>query len=151
MRLLDGIHHIAFITSDMDRLISFYERIFEARVTLDLEEEGLRHVFIEVGPNTLLHPFEVPGIEAPGEQPLFHRGRIDHFAFHASSEEVFRELRRRLVAEGAADGTVTDMGSLLTVSFTDPDLVWHEVVWAKPGVPTEAGLKRTEWTTIEMP
>src|SRR5215208_1972187 len=63
MRLLDGIHHIAFITSDMDRLISFYERIFEARVTLDLEDEDLRHVFIEVGPNTLLHPFEVPGIE----------------------------------------------------------------------------------------
>jgi len=56
MRLLDGIHHIAFITSDMDRLISFYKRLFEARVTLDLEEEGLRHVFIEVGPNTLLHP-----------------------------------------------------------------------------------------------
>jgi catechol 2,3-dioxygenase-like lactoylglutathione lyase family enzyme len=48
---LDGIHHVAFLTSDMDRLISFYERIFEARVTLDLEEEGLRHVFIEVGPH----------------------------------------------------------------------------------------------------
>jgi catechol 2,3-dioxygenase-like lactoylglutathione lyase family enzyme len=42
MRLLDGIHHVAFLTSDMDRLISFYERIFEARVTLDLEEEGLQ-------------------------------------------------------------------------------------------------------------
>jgi catechol 2,3-dioxygenase-like lactoylglutathione lyase family enzyme len=150
MRLLDGIHHIAFITSDMDRLISFYERIFEARVTLDLEEEGLRHVFIEVGPNTLLHPFEVPGIEAPGEQPLFHRGRIDHFAFHASSEEVFRELRRRLVAEGVADGTVTDMGSLLTVSFTDPDEGWHEVVWAKPGVSSGATTKLVDWGTVEM-
>ena len=65
MRLLDGIHHVAFITSDMDRLIAFYERIFEAQVTLDLEEEGLRHVFIEVGPNTLLHPFEVPVSSPP--------------------------------------------------------------------------------------
>ena len=74
---------MAFITSDMDRLISFYELLFEARVTLDLEEEGLRHVFIEVGEHTLLHLFQVPGIEPPGEQPIFHRGRLDHFAFNA--------------------------------------------------------------------
>jgi catechol 2,3-dioxygenase-like lactoylglutathione lyase family enzyme len=147
---LDGIHHVAFITPDMDRLISFYERIFEARVTLDLEEEELRHVFIEVGPSTLLHPFEVPGIEVPGEQPMFHRGRLDHFAFNASSEEVFRDLRRRIVAEGAGDGTVTDMGSLLTVSFTDPDGAWHEVVWAKPGVSSGATTKLVEWETFEM-
>jgi hypothetical protein len=52
---------------------------------------------------------------------MFHRGRLDHFAFNAVSEEVFRELRRRIVAEGAGDGTIADMGSLLTVSFTDPD------------------------------
>jgi hypothetical protein len=41
--LLDDIHHPTFITADMDRLISFYERVFEARTTVDLEEEGLRH------------------------------------------------------------------------------------------------------------
>ena len=34
MRLLDDIHHVTFITSDMDRLIDFYERVFGGRVTL---------------------------------------------------------------------------------------------------------------------
>jgi catechol 2,3-dioxygenase-like lactoylglutathione lyase family enzyme len=47
MQLLNDIHHLTFITADMNRLICFYERIFGARVTVDLEEEGLRHAFIE--------------------------------------------------------------------------------------------------------
>ena len=151
MHLLNGIHHLTFVTSDMDRLIGFYERVFGARVTVDLEEEGLRHAFIEVGPRTVLHPFQAPGVEPPGPQPMFGRGRLDHFALDAASEEAFRELRRRIVAEGAGDGAVTDMGSLLNLGFTDPDGGEHEVVWVKPGVPVKAGLRRAEWSTAETP
>jgi catechol 2,3-dioxygenase-like lactoylglutathione lyase family enzyme len=149
--LLNDIHHLTFITADLDRLIAFYERVFGARVTVDLEEEGLRHAFIEVGPHTVLHPFQVPGVEPPGSEPMFQRGRLDHFALNAASEEAFRELRRRVVAEEAGDGLVTDMGSLLNFGFTDPDGGQHEVVWVKPGVPVEAGLRRVEWSRFEMP
>ena len=35
MALLDDLHHLAFITGDMDRLIAFYHRVFDARVTFD--------------------------------------------------------------------------------------------------------------------
>jgi catechol 2,3-dioxygenase-like lactoylglutathione lyase family enzyme len=150
MKLLNDIQHLTFITADMDRLIAFYEHVFEARVTVDLEEEGLRHAFIEVGPHTVLHPFQVPGVEPPGHQPMFQRGRLDHFALNATSEEAFCELRRRVVTEGAGDGVVTDMGSLLSFGFTDPDGGRHEVVWVKPGVPAEAMLKRVDWARVEM-
>ena len=150
MRLVDDLHHLTFVTSDMDRLIAFYERIFDAHVTLDLEEDGLRHAFIEIGPRTVLHPFQVPGVEPPGYEPMFQRGRLDHFALRAAGEEEFQELRRRIVAEGAGDGVVTDMGSLLLFSFTDPDGGGHEVVHVKPGVPVEAGIRRAEWTTVEL-
>jgi catechol 2,3-dioxygenase-like lactoylglutathione lyase family enzyme len=150
MKLLNDIHHLTFITADMDRLISFYKRIFEAQVIVDLEEEGLRHAFIEVGPHTVLHPFQIPGVEPPGQQPMFQRGRLDHFALNAASEEAFRELRRRIVAEEASDGVVTDMGSLLLFSFLDPDKARHEVVWKKPGIPVEAGFKRADWKTVEL-
>lgn len=78
MQLLNDIHHLMFVTSDMDRLIAFYERVFGARTTVDLREEGVRHAFIEVGPHTVLHPFQVPGIEPPGPLPFFQRGRLDH-------------------------------------------------------------------------
>ena len=150
MRLLNGIHHLTFVTSDMYRLIAFYERVFGARVTVDLEEEDLRHAFIEVGPHTVLHPFQVPGVEPPGPWPMFGRGRLDHFALNAASEEAFREILRRVVEEGAGDGAVTDMGSLLNFGFTEPDGGEHEVVWVKPGVPVEAGLRRAEWSAVEM-
>ena len=148
--LLNDIHHLTFVTSDMDRLISFYERLFGARTTVDLEEEGLRHAFIEVGPHTVLHPFEVPGLEPPGPLPMFRRGRLDHFALGAASEEAFRELHRRIAAEGAIDSEVTDMGSMLLFSFLDPDEGRHEVVWTKPGVPVEAGLRQAEWKTVDL-
>jgi catechol 2,3-dioxygenase-like lactoylglutathione lyase family enzyme len=151
MALLKGMHHLTFLTADMDRLIGFYERIFEAQVTLDLTEEGLRHAFIQVGPGTMLHPFQVPGVEAPQESPpMFQRGRLDHFALDAASVETFREIRRRLVAEGQYVSEVTDMGSLLIFTFADPDGGMQEVVWVKPGVPVEQGIRRADWTVVEM-
>ena len=150
MNLIQDIHHLTFVTADMDRLIGFYARIFEADVTLDLTEDSLRHAFIEVGPHTVLHPFEVPGVEPPGRQPMFQRGRLDHFALNAASFEAFRELHRRRADEGALDGDVIDMGPLLLLNFTDPDGGQHEVVWKKPGVPVANGLRREAWTTVDM-
>jgi catechol 2,3-dioxygenase-like lactoylglutathione lyase family enzyme len=151
--LVDNLHHVAFLTADLDRLIAFYERIFDARVTLDREDGSppLRHAFIEIGPLTVLHPFEVRGVEVPGRQPMFERGRLDHFALNAASEEAFREIGRRLIAEGAnatEGGLVTDMGSMLSFSFHDPDGGWHEVIWVKPGRP---GVERPgDWRMIEL-
>jgi catechol 2,3-dioxygenase-like lactoylglutathione lyase family enzyme len=151
MALLNGIHHLTFLTADMDRLVSFYERVFDAAVFLDLEEEGLRHAFIQVGPGTVLHPFQIPGVEPPSEPlPMFSRGRLDHFALNAISEEAFRDLRQRIVAEGASEGEVIDMGSLLNFTFTDPDGASHEVVWVKPDVPVEEGIRRQDWKTVAM-
>jgi catechol 2,3-dioxygenase-like lactoylglutathione lyase family enzyme len=154
--LVDDLHHLAFLTADLDRLIAFYQRIFDARVTLDREDGDppLRHALIEIGPHTSLHPFEVPGVDLPGRQPIFERGRLDHFALNAASEEAFREIRRRLIGEQAhatEDGLVTDMGSLLSISFHDPDDAWHEVVWVKPNAPPEGGLLPPgEWRMIEL-
>jgi catechol 2,3-dioxygenase-like lactoylglutathione lyase family enzyme len=152
MELLNDLHHMTFLTGDMDRLIAFYKRIFDARVTLDRVEEGpprRRHAFIEIGPHTVLHPFQVDGVQPPGREPIFARGRLDHFALNAASEEAFREIRRRLLAEQAEStpgGLVTDMGSMWSFSFYDPDGGWHEVMWVTPGEPFKGGLTRPdEW------
>jgi catechol 2,3-dioxygenase-like lactoylglutathione lyase family enzyme len=151
--LVNDLHHMTFLTADMDRLIAFYERIFDARVTLDRTDDGRRHAFIEIGPHTVLHPFEVTGAAVPGRQPIFQRGRLDHFALNAVDEEAFREIRRRLIAEGAnatEGGLVTDMGSLLSFSFHDPDGGWHEVIWVKPGVSEERLERPSEWKMIDL-
>lgn len=56
--------------------------------------------YLEIGPHTLLHSFGVSGAEVPGRQPILWRGRLDHFALNAASEETFREIRRRIISEG---------------------------------------------------
>lgn len=151
MQLVDGVHHLTFLTDDMDRLVAFYVRVFEAEVTLDMTEEGLRHVFLKVGPTTVLHPFELlngPGPPAPS--PMFRRGRLDHFALLAPSERAFRELRRRIEAEGSADGDVRDMGSLWIMGYVDPDGAAHEVIPQRPGLTDADVRERAEWTTVAI-
>ena len=148
MSLVNNIHHLTFVTEDMDRLIAFYKRIFDANVTLDLTEGPVRHVFIEVGDRTVLHPSQLPDASPPGFLPMFQRGRLDHFALNASSEEAFREIHRRVVSEGRDDGVVIDMGLMLLFSFTDPDNGLHEVVWWKPNG-NHDGIMQEDWKYIK--
>ena len=133
MSLAEGIHHATWLTEDIDRLTGFYERVLEASKTLDMTEEGVRHVFLEVGPTTVLHPFQFldgpPLPPAPGT--MFQRGRLDHFALWATSKEAFVEIRRRVEAEGAADGDVRDMTAMWIMGFNGPDGFYVEVIWRR--------------------
>ena len=152
VRLCEGVHHLTFLTEDIDRLVGFYGRVFDAPKTLDMTEEGVRHVFLEVGPTTVLHPFQIldgpPLPEAPGV--MFRRGRLDHFALLAASRDAFVALRRRIESEGAADGDVRDMETMWIMGFHDPDGCYVEVIWRKPAVPDTDTLPRSDWTTVEL-
>ena len=46
--------------------------------------------------------------------------------------EAFEEIRRRLMARGAADDFVTDFGPILSMFFRDPDGLEAEVCVANP-------------------
>ncbi len=152
MALTTGAHHVATLTADLDRLIAFYEQVFDATVTADLREEGLRHAFLDLGGSFFLHPFEIPGVDVPqGELPMFARGRIDHLALQATSEDVFWDLRERIHAAGASDGLVTDMGVLLSAGFTDPDGLWGEVCWDRPPDPARGHGEKAGWSYIAYP
>jgi len=152
MRLVDGVHHVTFLTEDIERLSAFYRRVLDAKTTLDLTEEGVRHVFLTIGPVTVLHPFQIldgPVLpSAPGT--MFQRGRVDHFALSAPSEEAFREIRRRVETEGVADGDVRDMRTMWIMGFYDPDGLYVEVVWRKPGLADSETLPRAEWETVDL-
>ena len=123
-----GIHHVATVTSDLDRLIDFYTSVFDAEVTLDMDEDEARHAMIDLGGGLLLHPFELPESEhAHGSAEMFERGHIDHLAIGVEDQERFEQIRSRLVTTGACDGTLTDFGMVRTVWFTDPDGMGCEI------------------------
>jgi catechol 2,3-dioxygenase-like lactoylglutathione lyase family enzyme len=152
VKLVAGVHHVTFLTEDVERLSAFYGRVLDADTTFDLTEEGVRHVGLAVGPATILHPFQLLDGPAPPPAPgtMFERGRLDHFALSAPSEEAFREIRRRIEAEGVADGEVRDMRTMWIMGFHDPDGFYVEVVWRKPGLPDSETLLRAEWETVDL-
>lgn len=146
MALLDGMNHLASMTNDLHRLATFYAEVFDVPVIAELEEEGLRHAMLQVGTNTVLHAFEIVDAPAPpGPDPMFERGRLDHFGLNASSEAAFHELRRRAVVAGASNGEIVDFGPAWSFSFTDPDGNENEIVWTKPDRTWDTMLRRTQW------
>lgn len=60
MPLTDGFSHVASVTDDVDRLVGFYHRVFDAPLLFDMEEEGIRHAAVDVGAGVVLHAFRVP-------------------------------------------------------------------------------------------
>jgi catechol 2,3-dioxygenase-like lactoylglutathione lyase family enzyme len=146
--LLNGFNHVAVLTSDTERLQAFYTEVFDAQVLRDGPEVDdhpeVRMTVIHVGPTAELNVFEIAGnTEAERQTPIFGRGRLDHLALQADSLDAFEEIRRRLIARGAADEFVTDFGPILSVFFRDPDGLECEVCVtnpdARPGVHNPPG------------
>jgi catechol 2,3-dioxygenase-like lactoylglutathione lyase family enzyme len=132
--LLNGINHVAILTKDTQRFVDFYREVFEAEVVGEqrMGDEGVL-TFVRIGQVSEINLFEVFGnTEAERQTPMFGRGRIDHLGLQADSLQAFEEIRRRLIAQGAADEFVTDFGPVLSMFFTDPDGLEGEVCVGNP-------------------
>jgi catechol 2,3-dioxygenase-like lactoylglutathione lyase family enzyme len=151
MQLVQGFSHIATVTDDMDRLIAFYQRVFDAHVLYDLEEEGMRHAVIDVGGGAL-HAFQVPWVQGDDRREIFERGRTDHYGITVPTVEALLEVRRRLEAEGdgVTDSQIRDFGPVYSLHFADPDGVNLEVNLFKPTWGTEPMLHRADWTVVDF-
>ncbi|HUI49154.1 MAG TPA: VOC family protein [Acidimicrobiia bacterium] len=143
--LLDGVNHVAIITDDTERFVKFYEEVFDATVSHREDIGPGTLTIVDIGPRTELNVFEVQGGAQPGlvRGSMFGNGPIDHIGLQAANRDAFVEIRRRLIARGAADGFVTDFGRAHSVFFRDPDglagevLLWlsHDAPVHPPGTP----------------
>ncbi len=150
--LLDGVNHVALLTQDTERLSRFYTEIFDAPGARTIEQQpGFKLSLIDIGEGCELNVFEIVGnVEADRQTPMFGRGRIDHMGLQAASLEAFEEIRRRLIACGAAEDFVTDFGPVFSVFFVDPDGLEGEVLVsnpdAAPGVFNPPGTRATRFS-----
>jgi catechol 2,3-dioxygenase-like lactoylglutathione lyase family enzyme len=126
--LLHSLNHVACVTRDLDALIAFYEEVFDATH----ERFPGDHAFIRIGETTVLHVFERTELAEAVDARPFHHGPIDHLAFEAADLDAFTTARERLAARGCAAEDVTDFGTLVSVHFTDPDGLLHELALWKP-------------------
>lgn len=126
--LLDGINHVAVITEDTERFVSFYKDVFDATVSRTEEIGPGKLTIVDVGPKNELNVFEMQELGPQTRGSMFSHGPIDHIGLQAKDKASFDEIRRRLMAKGATDGFVTDFGTALSVFFVDPDGLEGEVL-----------------------
>jgi catechol 2,3-dioxygenase-like lactoylglutathione lyase family enzyme len=119
--LLSGVNHVAIVTSDLNRFIDFYARMFGVEQVFR-EDQPFRHAILRTGPNSWLHPAEVAGNPNASASPkMFQRGHLDHIALGAASREAFETMRQRLIEARASSGEIEDLGAFHAVWFKDPD------------------------------
>src|SRR5262245_31443328 len=97
-----GVHHLALLSSDVERTITFYQDVLEFPLT-DLFEnrdyQGSTHFFFDIGHGNLLAFFDLPGLDLDGYAEVL--GGLHHLAISVDSER--REyLRAKLEAAGIA-------------------------------------------------
>jgi catechol 2,3-dioxygenase-like lactoylglutathione lyase family enzyme len=150
--LTNGFNHVAVLTADTERFVSFYTDVFGAEVlgAQDMGGHGTL-TFVKVGNHSEFNVFEVPGnTEAERQTPMLGRGRLDHLALQAASLESFEEIRRRLMEREAADDFVTDFGPVLSMFFRDPDGLECEVCVenpdARPGIFNPPGTRAARYS-----
>lgn len=122
MTLITGINHVAVITADLDRFLSFYRNVFELPLLFEERTPAFQHAILRAGESSWLHPVSVSGNPHGAALPdMFGRGHLDHIALTAASPEAFAVICRRLVERGASDGTIEDLGAFHALWFRDPD------------------------------
>ena len=128
--MIDGVNHIAVMTDDLDRFVEFYADVFDLELVFTEDTPAFRHAILRTGPNSWIHPAEVLDANPhnAASSAMFDRGHLDHLALTASDAESFAVARKRLVARGASDGSIDDLGAFHSTWFTDPDGMQVELV-----------------------
>lgn len=120
--LIGAINRVAIVTRNLDRFVAFYRDVLDLEPVWREVTPQMRHAILRSGPLSWLQAVEVPeNGHGTASDRMFQRGHLDRIALTAASPESFAELRRRLVACGASDGHVDDLGAFQALQFTDPD------------------------------
>lgn len=120
--LIHSLNHAAIQTDDLGRFLDFYCGVLGLEHVFSEDSPSLRHAIVRCGPQSWLHPFQMSTTAAaPAREKSTGRARLDHIALTVGTAKAFSDLRRRLMACGASDGRIDDLGSFQTMSFEDPD------------------------------
>jgi catechol 2,3-dioxygenase-like lactoylglutathione lyase family enzyme len=96
--MISGIHHAAFLTSDLARSRAFYEGVLGLQLASNRPQMSFEGVWYDVAPNQQIHLMQLPNPEAGLQRPV-HGGRDRHVALAVQNLE---RLRARLDAAGIA-------------------------------------------------
>jgi catechol 2,3-dioxygenase-like lactoylglutathione lyase family enzyme len=119
-----GLHHVACLSSDVERTVRFYQDVLEFPLT-DLFENrdyrGSNHFFFDIGNGNLLAFFDFPGLDlGPYAEVL---GGLHHIAISVTPER-WEHLKAKLDAARVP----YQLESGTSIYFRDPDGVRLELI-----------------------
>ena len=95
-----GVHHVALLSTDVERTIAFYQDLLEFPLTALFENrdyKGSTHFFFDIGNGNLLAFFDFPGLDlGPYAEVL---GGLHHLAISVEPER-WEHLRGKLMSAG---------------------------------------------------
>src|SRR3954469_14951563 len=95
-----GLHHLALLSSDVERTIRFYQDLLEFPLTEIFENRdyrGSNHFFFDIGNGNLLAFFDFPGLDlGPYAEVL---GGLHHVAISVEPDR-WADLKAKLDAAG---------------------------------------------------
>jgi catechol 2,3-dioxygenase-like lactoylglutathione lyase family enzyme len=147
-----GINHLALMSSDMDRTISFYRDVLGMPLvkTIDFHNGRGKHYFFDIGGGDCIAFFEFPGAGGPVDARTHARmagtpGMMHHVAFDVANEDI-DAYRQRLVERGievtevvnhddterGASAEVNATTFVRSIYFRDPDGIQLEfAAWSR--------------------
>ena len=112
-----GVHHVALISSDVERTVRFYQDLLELPLTDMFENrdyQGSTHFFFDIGHGNALAFFDLPGLDLGDYAEVL--GGLHHLAISVEPER-WAHLKAKLDDAGIPyqhiDGT--------SIYFRDPD------------------------------
>jgi catechol 2,3-dioxygenase-like lactoylglutathione lyase family enzyme len=112
-----GVHHVALLSSDVERTVDFYQGLLEFPLTDMFENrdyQGSTHFFFDIGNGNAIAFFDLPGLDlGPYAEVL---GGLHHLAISVEPER-WAHLKAKLDAAGIEYAHID--GS--SIYFRDPD------------------------------
>jgi catechol 2,3-dioxygenase-like lactoylglutathione lyase family enzyme len=119
-----GVHHVALLSSDVERTIQFYQGLLEFPLTEIFENRdyaGSNHFFFDIGDGNLLAFFDMPGLDlGPYAEVL---GGLHHMAISVEPAK-WERLKHNLDQAGVP----YQMESGTSIYFRDPDGARMELI-----------------------
>jgi catechol 2,3-dioxygenase-like lactoylglutathione lyase family enzyme len=112
-----GLHHVAFLSSNVERTVRFYQELLEFPLTDIFENRdyrGSNHFFFDIGNRNLLAFFDFPGLDlGPYAEVL---GGLHHIAISVEPDK-WQRLKDKL--DDAGIPYLHESGT--SIYFADPD------------------------------
>ena len=151
MSTLNGVHHLAIMTSDVKQQIEFFSDVLGMKLKALYwmhNVDGYFHAFMELNASCSVAFVQSPEVaEIAVEMGVSHagnptkpcsRGSMQHVAFNCNSDEELYAMRDRIRAKGMRVLEPLDHGFCKSIYFGGPENLVLEVSTSEAGIDAEA-------------